>query len=150
MLPNYFCKKKKTSTYRYFWRKLAHTTANVKHQTSFEPKYGGFNLKHKVSAHGLGLVVQLSQRGSFPFEFLLFFSTFLLLNFATFILFYFCFFYFSTFLLQIIPRDIKGLKKIQPIDSESPQLSMNPGPNITSYHVCMEDGGGNGGKSGFG
>ena len=26
------------------------------------------------------------------------------------------------------------------------QLSMNPQPNITSYHVCMEDGGGNGGK----
>ena len=30
------------------------------------------------------------------------------------------------------------------------QLSMNPRPNITSYPVCMEDGGGNGGKSGFG
>ena len=29
-------------------------------QTSFEPKYGAFNLKNKVSAHGLGLVVQLS------------------------------------------------------------------------------------------
>ena len=25
-------------------------------------------------------------------------------------------------------------------------LSMNPQPNITSYHVCMEDGGENGGK----
>ena len=29
-------------------------------QTSFEPKYCAFNLKGKVSAHGLGLVVQLS------------------------------------------------------------------------------------------
>ena len=28
--------------------------------------------------------------------------------------------------------------------------SMNPRPNITSYPVCIEDGGGNGGKSGFG
>ena len=29
-------------------------------QTPIEPKYGAFNLKNKVSAHGLGLVVQLS------------------------------------------------------------------------------------------
>ena len=29
------------------------------------------------------------------------------------------------------------------------QRSMNHRPNITSYQVCMEDGGGNGGKSGF-
>ena len=29
-------------------------------QTSFEPKYGAFNLENKVSAHGLGIVVQLS------------------------------------------------------------------------------------------
>ena len=28
--------------------------------------------------------------------------------------------------------------------------SMNPRPNITSYPVCIEDGGRNGGKSGFG
>ena len=28
--------------------------------------------------------------------------------------------------------------------------SMNPPPNITSFPVCKEDGGGNGGKSGFG
>ena len=33
------------------------------------------------------------------------------------------------------------------LSSQHPsQLSMNPRPNITSYHVCMEDGGGNGGK----
>ena len=31
-----------------------------------------------------------------------------------------------------------------------PQLSMNPRPNITIYHVCMEDGSGNSGKLGFG
>ena len=30
------------------------------------------------------------------------------------------------------------------------QLSMNPRPNTTGYHVCMEDGGGNSGKFGFG
>ena len=29
------------------------------------------------------------------------------------------------------------------------QLSMNPGPNITSYQVCMEDGGGKKGKIGM-
>ena len=29
-------------------------------------------------------------------------------------------------------------------------LSSNPRPNITSYHVCMEAGDGNGGKLGFG
>ena len=29
-------------------------------QTSIEPKYGAFNLKNKVSAHGLVLLVQLS------------------------------------------------------------------------------------------
>ena len=30
------------------------------HQTSIEPKYGAFNLKNKVSAHGIGWLVQLS------------------------------------------------------------------------------------------
>ena len=30
------------------------------------------------------------------------------------------------------------------------QLSMNPWPNITNCHVCMEDGDGNGRKLGFG
>ena len=31
-----------------------------------------------------------------------------------------------------------------------PLQSMNPRPNMISYPVCIEDGGGNGGKSGFG
>ena len=30
------------------------------------------------------------------------------------------------------------------------QLSMNPRSNYINYHVCMEDGGGNGGKLGYG
>ena len=34
--------------------------------------------------------------------------------------------------------------------SKVPHWSMNPRPNITSYPVCIEDSGGNGGKSGFG
>ena len=29
------------------------------------------------------------------------------------------------------------------------KMGQNPRPNITRYQVCMEDGGGNGGKSGF-
>ena len=32
---------------------------------------------------------------------------------------------------------------------KSTQRFIHPRPNITSYQVCMEDGGGNGGKSGF-
>ena len=35
-------------------------------QTSYEPKYGAFTMKNKVSAHGLGLVVQLSFRVAPP------------------------------------------------------------------------------------
>ena len=57
MLSNYFGKKKTTPSY--FWGNLAHTNPNVP-LNLFEPKDIAFNLKNKVSAHELGLVVQLS------------------------------------------------------------------------------------------
>ena len=40
-------------------------------------------------------------------------------------------------------------KKHNFFNSPLSQRSMNPRPNINSYYVCIEDGGGNGGKSGF-
>ena len=36
-------------------------------QTLFEPEYGAFNMKNKFSAHGLGLVVQMSWRVAAPY-----------------------------------------------------------------------------------
>ena len=57
MLSNYFGKKKVLrGTFGEIWR----IQIQMYPQTSFEPKYGAFNLKNKVSAHGLGLIVQLS------------------------------------------------------------------------------------------
>ena len=42
------------------------------------------------------------------------------------------------------------LGHIRIIGQQKARLSMNHLPNITSYHICMEDGGGNGGKLGCG
>ena len=52
---NYFGKKQEHT----FWE-IWHIQIQMYHQTFFEPKYRAFNLKNKVSAHGLGLIVQLS------------------------------------------------------------------------------------------
>ena len=41
-------------------------------QTSIEPRYGAFSLTNKVSAHRLGLLVQLSWRVAPPFPILYF------------------------------------------------------------------------------
>ena len=57
ILTNYFSKKQVLKgTFREIWRILIQMYS----QTSFEPKYGVFNLKNKVGGHVLGLVVQLS------------------------------------------------------------------------------------------
>ena len=57
MLSNYFGKKQVLrGTFGEIWRIQIHMYP----QTSSEPKYGAFNLKNKVSADRLGLVVQLS------------------------------------------------------------------------------------------
>ena len=57
ILSNYFGKKQVLrGTFREIWR----IQIQIYPQTSLEPKYGAFNLKNEVSAHGLGLVVQLS------------------------------------------------------------------------------------------
>ena len=57
MLSNYFGKKQVLRGT--FWE-IRHIQIQIYPQTSLEPKYGAFNLKNEVSAHGLGLVVQLS------------------------------------------------------------------------------------------
>ena len=59
MASNYFGKKQiLRSNLGEIWR----IQVQMYLQTYFNPKYGEFNLKNKVSAHGLGLVVQLSWR----------------------------------------------------------------------------------------
>ena len=57
MLLNYFGKKQ---VLRGTFEEILHIQIQRYHQTSFDPKYGEFNLKNEVSAHGVGLVVQLS------------------------------------------------------------------------------------------
>ena len=57
MLSNYFDKKQVLrGTFEEIWR----IQIQIYPQTSIEPKYGAFYLTNKVSAHGLGLLVQLS------------------------------------------------------------------------------------------
>ena len=57
MLSNYFGKKQVLrGTFGEIWR----IQIQIGSQTSIEPKYGAFNLTNEVSAHGLGLLVQLS------------------------------------------------------------------------------------------
>ena len=57
MLSNYFGKKKVLKgTFGTIWR----IQTQKYPQTFFEPKYGEFNLKNEVSAHGLVLLFQLS------------------------------------------------------------------------------------------
>ena len=57
MLSNYFGKKQVLrGTFGEIWR----IQIQIYPQTSIEPKYGAFYLTHEVSAHGLGLLVQLS------------------------------------------------------------------------------------------
>ena len=54
-LSNYFGKEQVLrDTFGDIWR----IPIQMYPQTSFEPKYGAFNLKNQVSAHRLGLVVQ--------------------------------------------------------------------------------------------
>ena len=60
MLSNYFGEKyvlRLRGTVGDIWR----IQIQMYPQTSIEPKYGAFNLKNKVSAHGLGLIIQLSK-----------------------------------------------------------------------------------------
>ena len=57
MLSNYFGKKQVLrGTFGEIWR----IQIQIYPQTSIEPIYGAFSLTNKVSAHGLGLLVQLS------------------------------------------------------------------------------------------
>ena len=56
MLSNYFGKKQVLrGTFGEIWRKQI----QIYPQTSTEPRYGAFYLANNVSAHGLGLPVQL-------------------------------------------------------------------------------------------
>ena len=64
MLSNYFGKKQVLrGTFGEIWR----IQIQIYPQNYVEPKYGAFNLKNEVSAHGLGLVVQLSWRVAPPY-----------------------------------------------------------------------------------
>ena len=56
LLSNYFDAKQ---VLRGNLRKILRIQIQLYPQTSFEPKYESFNLKNKVTAHGLGLVFQL-------------------------------------------------------------------------------------------
>ena len=57
MLSIYFGKKQVLrGTFGEIWR----IQIQIYPQTSIEPRYGGFYLTNEVSAHGLGLLVQLS------------------------------------------------------------------------------------------
>ena len=56
MLSNYFGKTQVLrGTFGEIWR----IQIQIYHETSIEPKYGAFYMKNEVSAHGLGLLVQL-------------------------------------------------------------------------------------------
>ena len=57
MLSNYFCKKQ---VLRGTFGKIRRIQIQIYPQTSIEPGYGASYLTNKVSAHGLGLLVQLS------------------------------------------------------------------------------------------
>ena len=57
MLSNYFGKK---PVLRGTFGEIRRIQIQIYPQNYVEPKYGEFNLKNKVSAHGLGLVVKLS------------------------------------------------------------------------------------------
>ena len=61
MVSNYFVKKK-PSTFGGIWR----IQIQIYPKTDVELKYGPSNLKNQVSAHKLGLVVQLSWRVAPP------------------------------------------------------------------------------------
>ena len=57
MLSNYFCKKQELrGTFGEIWR----IQIQIYPKTDVELKYGASNLKNEVSAHRLGLVVQLN------------------------------------------------------------------------------------------
>ena len=63
MLSKYFGKKNVLrGTFGEIWQ----IQIKIYPQTSFDSKYGALNLKNKVSAHGLVLVVQLSWRVAPP------------------------------------------------------------------------------------
>ena len=65
MLSNYFGKKQVLrGTFGEIWR----IQILIYPQTSIEPRYGAFYLTNEVSAHGLGLLVQLSWRVAPPFR----------------------------------------------------------------------------------
>ena len=57
MLSNYFGKiQALRGNFGEIWR----IQIQIYPETSIKPKYGAFNLPNEVSAHGLGLLVQLS------------------------------------------------------------------------------------------
>ena len=65
----YFCEAPKSKLFNYFGKEqllrdnfgeIWRIQIQMNLQTSFEQIYGAFNLKNKVSAHGLWLVVQVS------------------------------------------------------------------------------------------
>ena len=65
MLSNYFGKEQVLKgTFGEIWR----IQIQIYPQTSIEPRYGVFYLTNEVSEHGLGLLVQLSQRVAPPFK----------------------------------------------------------------------------------
>ena len=67
MLSNYFCKKQVLrGTFGEIWR----IQIQIYLETYVELKYGACYLKIEVSAHRLGLVVQLSWRVAPPFKFI--------------------------------------------------------------------------------
>ena len=57
MLSNYFGKKQ---VLRGTFGEICRIQIQIYHPNSIEPRYGAFYLTNKVSAHGLGLLVQLS------------------------------------------------------------------------------------------
>ena len=57
MLSNYFGKKQ---VLRGTFGEILRIQIRIYPQTSIEPRYGAFYLTNEVSAHGLGLLVQLS------------------------------------------------------------------------------------------
>ena len=63
MLSNYFGKK---HVLRDTFGEIWHIQIQIYPQTPIEPRYGAFYLTNKVSAHGLGLLVQLSWRVAPP------------------------------------------------------------------------------------
>ena len=65
LLSNYFGKKQVVrGTFGASWR----IQNQVYPQTSFEPKYGAFYLKNKISAHGLVLLFRMSWRVAPPYS----------------------------------------------------------------------------------